>query len=589
MNDEIFDAISNQLDKSGVTVSKKLDGTILVTLPDSDMTLATCTDNGDGTLAYTLYLGDESNTSGNGTPDQFKSSVLDALDTWIEFVPYEQNSIEPSISPEYRSAIGESRDDTMRRSLFEMGLEEDQADAIMEVAHVLLEANMVHVKVGSRDLTGTSLHEIAANKDNRPYLERQWILRELRLSNNLDASDRVASLGDLKKKIQAIPGKRVPTTDDLYALVKENSGTVEVEKIQTDDDVLGSAWNQFGGSKADSSNKVTGKNRTTSAVIDNEAPIESGESDDYDEELGHQETHTAFDDNAEEKSERSLGDVTGVDTTDFGVKEVVVEKGKNGKNGNETETVSVKDVENPEGDAEETNEEMPGDIIAKWSGDASELGVSAIDPNYDLPEGAIAKVEEKATELKDSFSDIIEAIPSISSRPVSLVLQLMFGKPTPGAGVRGAVLRLINGDQATLAKIETGDGILNADKATPAMRKELSDALDTELVKSAIDRVQAEFADFIKEVLPEAYDEACGIESGSEQSAYGHIEDVDDDFVNLFRSILFDRKLPFGGYPWSVVEKMCTDLGSIMKIGKVTAVPTGTGSKAAIKKPAVMA
>ena len=123
-----------------------------------------------------------------------------------------------------------------------------------------------------------------------------------------------------------------------------------------------------------------------------------------------------------------------------------------------------------------------------------------------------------------------------------------------------------------LAKIESGDGILNADKATPAMRKELSDALNTELVQSAVARVQeafADFADFIKEILPEAYDEACGVEPGSVQSAYGHIEDVDDDFVNLFRSILFDKKLPFGSYPWSVIEKMCTDMSGIMKLSKV--------------------
>ena len=69
MNEEIFDNISDLLAKSGVTVSKKIDGSIVVSLPDRSEKLADCTDDGDGTISYTMYLGDGTEEVGSGTPE----------------------------------------------------------------------------------------------------------------------------------------------------------------------------------------------------------------------------------------------------------------------------------------------------------------------------------------------------------------------------------------------------------------------------------------------------------------------------------------------------------------------------------------
>ena len=96
MNEEIFDSISGLLAKSGTTVSKNLDGSIVVSLPDSSEKLADCTDNGDGTVSFKLYLGDGNEDTGSGTPEEFKEHVLNALDSWIDYVPYDQFAVEPS-------------------------------------------------------------------------------------------------------------------------------------------------------------------------------------------------------------------------------------------------------------------------------------------------------------------------------------------------------------------------------------------------------------------------------------------------------------------------------------------------------------
>ena len=538
MNEEIFNEISNQLGKCGVSVSANDGGSIMVTLPDSNENLAECKDNGDGTVSYVLHLGDGHDENGTGTVSDFTSQAIKAIDSWIELTPYDKFA---AMSPDGYSCVAESREDAMRNSLFEMGLGKGQADAIMDVVNILFEAsNMVHVKVAGRDLTGNSLSEIASSKANRPFLERQWMLRELRNSKALDANDKMAGLSDLKAKLGSI-GKQPPTADDLYSFVKENAGTMQLEQLPSDNDVLGTAWSQF-----DTKKKPTGKVNASTSVLNNETPIESGEADDYDEELGHQGARGGDITKDDIKSEDSLNDAMGIDLSwkESGPDASTAEAG------NGLATAGT------------------GDIESKWTGDASELGVNAIGRNYDLPVRAIAQVENKAMEMKESVNDILEEIPSIKSRPVSIVLQLMFGK-AGGSGVRGAVSRLINGDQSVLKKIEAGDGIIDADVVTPAMRKELEAAISTEEVQDKIARVQdgfAEYADFIVGILPEAYDEACGVESGSPQSAGGSVDAVEPDFVDLFRSILFDKKLPFGGYPWDVVDILCTDLGSVMKL-----------------------
>jgi hypothetical protein len=234
------------------------------------------------------------------------------------------------------------------------------------------------------------------------------------------------------------------------------------------------------------------------------------------------------------------------------------------------------DIEDTNVDTEAEAVDDGDPMIKLWDGDASSIGREDLSGKYDIPAEALEQVEARTSQLKESFNDILQSIPTIKSRPVSFVMQLLFGKA--GGGLRGTVLRLINGDQDTLQKIEHGRGIIDVAKATEAQRKELDAAMKTETVKNAIAKIQQEFADyaaFIREILPVAYDEACNIESGSEQSAEGDVSEVAPDFVNMFRTFLFNKKCPFAGYPWYVVDKLCNNLGSIIKLGE----PTGGSRK----------
>jgi hypothetical protein len=43
----------------------------------------------------------------------------------------------------------------------------------------------------------------------------------------------------------------------------------------------------------------------------------------------------------------------------------------------------------------------------------------------------------------------------------------------------------------------------------------------------------------------------------------------------MFRTFLFNKKCPFAGYPWYVVDKLCSNLGSIIKLSE----PTGGSRK----------
>lgn len=581
MNEEIFDSISNLLAKSGTTVSKSMDGSIVVSLPDSTEKLADCTDNGDGTVSYTMYRGDGGEEVGSGTPEDFKEHVLDALDSWIDYVPYDQFSVEPHVSAEYRRAIGESREDAMRRSLFEMGLEDDQAEAIIEVANALMEASSsVSLTIDKMPLEGKNFDDLVER--NKPFLTKKWLIKQLK-DKNVDLGDL-----DLKKAgISALVEKLMPALSDaekknggrptkaqLKDFVEQYKAAAHTETIQGDDEVLGTAWNQFGKTATDKTSKAGGKAKATTAVMDNETSIESGEADDYDEELGYREANHGAGDEDELKSEQFIADNMGDAVS---VKDAVVTEKKNKKG----EVVSQKldgftDIEedNVDTEAEPANDGDP--MITLWDGDASSIGREDLSDKYDIPAGALEQVESKANQLKESFNDILQSIPTIQSRPVAFVMQLLFGKA--GGGLRGTVLRLINGDQDTLQKIERGKGILDISKATPAQRKDLEAAMKTDLVQNAIAKVQQEFADyaaFIREILPVAYDEACNIETGSEQSAEGDVSEVAPDFVDMFRTFLFNKKCPFAGYPWNVVDKLCNKLGSVIKFSE----PTG-GSRA---------
>lgn len=588
MNEEIFDSISDLLAKSGTTVYKNMDGSIVVSLPDSSEKLADCTDNGDGTVSYTMYLGDGTEEVGSGTPEEFKEHVLDALDSWIDYVPYDQSSAEPNVPAEYRRAIGESRDDAMRRSLFEMGLEDDQAEAIIEVANALMEASSsVSLTIDNMPLEGKSFDDLVER--NKPFLTRKWLIKQLK-DKNVDVGDL-----DLKKDgISVLVEKLMPalsadekknggrpTKAQLKDFVEQYRSAAHTETIQGDDEVLGTAWNQFGKTAKDKTSKTGGKAKATTAVMDNETPIESGEADDYDEEIGYKEVNHGAGDEDELKSEQFIADNMGGAVS---VKDAVVTEKKNKKG----EVVSQQldgfaDIEDGNADAEAEPSDDGDPMIKLWDGDASSIGREDLSDKYDIPAEALVQVESRTNQLKEAFNDILQSIPTIQSRPVSFVMQLLFGKA--GGGLRGTVLRLINGDQDTLQKIERGKGILDISKATPAQRKELEDAMNTDTVKNAIAKIQHEFAvyaAFIREILPVAYDEACNIESGSEQSAEGDVSEVAPDFVSMFRTFLFNKKCPFAGYPWNVVDKLCNKLGSVIKFSepkggsrKITGVITG--------------
>lgn len=574
MNEEIFDNISDLLAKSGTTVSKNIDGSIVVSLPDSSEKLADCTDNGDGTVSYTMYRGDGTEEVGNGTPEEFKEHVLDALDSWIDYVPYDQSSVEPNVSVEYRRAIGESREDAMRRSLFEMGLEDDQAEAIIEVANALMEASSsVSLTIDNMPLKGNSFDDLVER--NKAFLTRKWLIKQLKDKNvdlgNLDL--RKAGISALVEKLMPAlsadekkNGGR-PTKTQLKNFVEQYKSAMQTETIQSDDEVLGSAWNQFGKAEKGKPSKSGGKAKVITAVMDNETPIESGEADEYDEEIGYKEVNRGADDEDELKSERFIADNMGGTVT---VKNAVFTEKRNKKG----EVISRKfdgftDIDDYNVDVDANPADDGDPMIRLWDGDASTLGREDLRDVYDIPAKALGWVESRTNQLKASFNDILQSIPTIKSRPVSFVMQLLFGKV--GGGLRGTVLRLINGDQDVLQKIERGKGIIDISQATPAQRKDLEDAMNTDTVKNAIAKTQHEFAEyaaFIREILPVAYDEACDIEPGSEQSAEGDVTEVAPEFVNMFRTFLFNKKCPFAGYPWNVVDTLCNNLGSVIKFSE---------------------
>lgn len=538
MTEDIFDAISSQVDTSGASVSRKLDGTIVVSLPDSEETLAICTDNGDGTLSYTMKLGDGGERAGKCTPEAFREHVLDALDSWIDYVPYDEASVEPQVSPEYRKSIGESRESGIRNSLYEMGLDDDQADAIMEAVGILYESSIVSVTINGKPVSGSSVNDIAMNKANRPFLKRQWVLSQFKKLGKTP-SGKLLPTDDLIKELGIDP----PKDEDIVNFVKEHIDTMQEERLHTDDEVLGSAWNKFGKGENGRSGETGKKSRGSdddviAATMGNETPIESDESDESDNEIATTEVHHDANEETAPVSEEEASKKYGIELSEAKPEDV---------------TGNV-------------------DIHTLWDDDASVLGQVDAESGYELPEKAIVKTVEEANKFKESLGDILAAIPSFGAQPAGFVLQMMFGRP--GAGLKGAVLDLCTGSKDALRKIEADEGILNASKATPEQRDKLERALKTEVVKSAVKRVQdgfAELADFIEKIVPDAYDEARGVEPGSEDSVNGRIDEVPSDFVNLFRTILFSKGVPFAGYPWSVVDKMCTKLGSILKLGKPVA------------------
>ena len=712
MNEEIFDSIADQLSKSGVSVSKELDDSIIVTLPDSEEPLAKCIDNGDGTLSYTLYLGDGRDEDGCGTPEEFKQSVVGALDSWIEYVPYDSDRVEPGISREYRMAIGESREDAMRRSLFEMGLGDDQADAIMEAVNILFEsAKNVEIIVGGKMLSGSSFGEIV--KNNLPFIKKQWYLSKLKEKRDAlksqnaemkpeygdDESDKTKGNSQLLLELRAIePGAKEPKSDELQDFARQYKKTERVDRIATDDDVLGSAWNnQF--DKQETSPKGIGKAKLATAVMGNESPIESGEADDYDDEIVRQDEPPVEgeneDDNAAALHAQMVGDnddeaeftadasgagdaapvaandaaaassqPSGGNTLEDEIKagldkedaedpdnirynehreklaKILAEMGfKNpnintfsgrqiltciwalnelqkmmkfsprkhlGKDAtplslcmdlqytpNEDDLNDVADALLGEtGETDEKGETQTETMERLWGGDVSTLDVS---DNYDIPETALAQMEEKATELRHSFDDILNDISSMvlernSDKMAKFILTKIFG--TKEDGLNGIARRIINGNEDTFRKIKNGIPLIDGSNFTPAHYKLACDVLNLDFVQKRIRRLQdglGFYADYIEEMLPAAYDEACGMKPGDENSANGKLSKVEPEFVRMFRFLMFGKHLPFGSCPWDVVMKITENLSSAIKVSPPSGesrkpnVPSGMAKKIAAK------
>ena len=600
MNEEIFDSISDLLAKSGTTVSKKLDGSIVVSLPDSSEKLADCTDNGDGTVSYTLYLGNGTEETGNGTPEEFKEHVLDALDSWIDYVPYDQFSVEPYVSAEYRRAIGESREDAMRRSLFEMGLDYDQAEAIMGVANALLESSLVTVNIHGHPVSGSSISNLVSRKENRNFLRRQWVLDKLGMTAKEAGTTPTAEL-------IARAGVGEPTTDDLSSFVNKFLSSMTEERLHTDDEVLGTAWNQFDGAGKYKSTRTGSKTKVNTAVMDNEAPIESGETDEYDEEiearganLGNKTSEDggkAFG-SAEEASAEIGTSVTELKENELGAKSeaktrIITMLAEKGYKYPGLVIMPVRElekclfaveklIEKNKFNAETDAEIDPGKLMSKagysktrgpseedvaeemmkmlWVGGINSLGS---DETYSIPDEFIAQIKESASALKNSFDEYLEIIPKLPRGTATrYVMELLFG--APGNGVGGIVGGILHGDQAIMEKIAKGEKLIDGSSMTPAQYKGVMQALQNQVLGNAVRSVQdnlGNYIDMIVQGLPTAFDEAC-----NNDVTDGSYAAIDPTFVTMIRSIMFGKDCPLSSYTWDAIDTLINDIGKVMTV-----------------------
>jgi hypothetical protein len=621
MNEEIFDSISDMLANSGTTVSKKMDGSIVVSLPDSSEKLADCTDDGDGIISYTMYLGDGAEEVGSGTPEEFKDHVLDALDSWIDYVPYDQSSVEPNVPVEYRRVIGESRDDAMRRSLFEMGLNYNQAEAIIGVTNALMESgSYVSVTVDGKTMEGSTFENLVSR--NEAYLTRKWLLTQIRKKNvNVDGMDlKMSGISALAEKIwqhehpdedlgamkpedkTAELNKVKPTKSQLKEFVEQYRSAAQTQQFQTDDDVLGNNFD-----KKTKEKDTTKDTALRAAVSGNEDAIQSGEVDDYDEEIeGHGGHHAAnytydgrklsgSDEEASVEIGASVKEIKDQKSSDkTGARQRIIRMlADKGYKYPEMDMLPNKILEkclfainkliakkkfNPDTDAElepdklihkagytkdnGPNDEDIRDDMMKilWVGDVNSL--NSKEP-YEIPTDFIEMVEENAKILKNSFDEYLAIIPRLPrGTPTRYVMDLLFG--ASGNGVGGIVGGILNGEQTIMDKIVKGESLINGSSMTMAQYNGISQALKNEVLSSAIRAVQdnlGNYIDIIVSGLPSAFDEACG----DNVSDYTYVA-IDPEFVTMIRSILFGKQCPLAGYPWSAIDTLINDIGKVMTV-----------------------
>ena len=621
MNEEIFDSISDLLAKSGTTVSKNIDGSIVVSLPDSSEKLADCTDNGDGTVSYTMYLGDGTEEVGSGTPEEFTEHVLDALDSWIDYVPYDQSSVEPNVPVEYRRAIGESRDDAMRRSLFEMGLDYNQAEAIIGVANALMESGeYVSVNVDGKTMEGSSFENVVSR--NEPYLTRKWLLKQIREKNvDVQGMDlKMSGISALTEKIwqHDHPGEDLgalspaektaelnkvkPTKAQLKEYVEQYRSAAQTQTFQTDDDALSNNFDKR------TKEKDTSKDTALRAAVSgNEDAIQSGEADDYDDEIeghgGHLAANYTEDgrkiSGSDEEASAEIGaSVKEIKDQDSNTKtdaqqRIIKMLGDKGYKYPELGTLPIKTLEqclfainkltakkkfNLDTDAElepgkllhkagYTKDNGPSDEDVRdemmktlWVGDVNSL--NSKEP-YEIPTDFIAMIEENAETLKNSFDEYLAIIPRLPRGTATrFVMDLLFG--APGNGVGGIVGGILNGNQTIMDKIAKGESLIDGSSMTPAQYNGISQALKNEVLSSAIRAVQdnlGNYIDIIVSGLPGAFDEACN----DNVSDYTYAA-IDPEFVTMIRSILFGKQCPLAGYPWNAIDTLINDIGKVMTV-----------------------
>lgn len=596
MSEEIFNEISERLATSGISVLNMPDGTISVSLPDSDTELGRCSDNGDGTVSYTLNCGDGSKETGSGTPEEFVDHTSTALNTWLDFVPYDSNAVEPGISKEYRMAIGESRDNMMRSALLEMGLDIDQANAVIGIRKAIYESSTVTVNINGKTVSGSSVPNIISRKENKPFLTRQWALKELGLSPN----DRSMGTQDMIKKI----GK-APSQDDLANFVKSFLFTMETERVMTDDDVLTSAKKSFGNmAKADSSNseRAAAGASTDFQTFDTDAAPVSGESEDYDEEIQStgakggegfviDEDHT----NQYGDSVLNRGDVAGSGFSIEG-KGDTVERDEEG-NMTVVDPDEEEEAEEVTIDGTEDNAPRERSLSSMWKGDLTTLADEAGDSmNYSFPSESITLMQNKVDDTKSkiinevaaglddvnafiskknlSIEDPSKKLKQIDpklSQTLGRISKELFGSDRSEGNIGGIVGKILDGDLNVLREAEAGKTLLNTG-LTPDQQKDFAFAINSGVFKSSIKALQRLFKNLFNDMckdIADAYDEARGIELGDidNGSVAGNVSRVSPDFVTFIRTILSDDRVPFAGYPWDFITKLCTNLPSVLGIG----------------------
>ena len=591
MSEEIFNEISERLSTSGISVLSMPDGTISVSLPDSDTELGRCSDNGDGTVSYTLNCGDGSTDTGTGTPEEFVEHTCSTLDTWFDFVLYDSEAVEPGISKEYRTAIGESREGKMRSALLEMGLNVDQVDAVIGIRNAIYESSMVTVNINGKTVSGSSVPNIISRKENKPFLTRQWALKELGLSPN----DRSMSTQDMIKKI----GK-APSQDDLANFVKSFLFTMETERVMTDDDVLASAKQSFGGmTKVDSSHAeraAAGASSSEETFNTDSAPV-SGESDDYDEEIhatGAKDSDGLVidDKHTSQYAENVInkGDIAGSGFSIEGKGDIIDEEGNVVDTDGEDEEVVVDGT-----DADEPKEHSIADM---WKGDLTTLADDVGDSmyNYSMPSESIQSMQNKVADASDKIvNEIATGLDDVNAfinkknqsiedpakklKPIDPALSQtlgrlsaeLFGRDRSDGKIGGIIGKILDGELNVLREVEAGKTLLNTG-LTPAQQKDFSFAINSGVFKSSIKSLQNVFRKLVNDMckdIADAYDEARGVELGDIEngSVGGNISLVAPDFVTFIRALLSDDRVPFAGYPWDFITKLCTNLPAVLGNG----------------------